>query len=58
MMNGLANHYQMGESTVTFSGVRSNFEFLFHFSMKIFKANSIAPDGTPRSVAILFAYVP
>ena len=29
----------------------SDFEFLFHFSMKILLANKIAPDGTPRSAA-------
>ena len=27
------------------------FHFLFHFSMKVRKANRIAPDGTPRFAA-------
>ena len=34
-----------------FRGVRSDLEFLFHFSMKSLQANRIAPDGTPRSAA-------
>ena len=34
-----------------FRGVRSDFYFLCHFSMKFFCANRIAPDGTPRSAA-------
>ena len=32
--NGLAHHYHLGESTLNFRGIRSNFEFLFHFLMK------------------------
>ena len=44
MMNGLAHHYHLGESTVIFRDVRSDFEFLFHFSMKFFLASRIAPD--------------
>ena len=31
--------------------IRSDFYFFYHFSMKILKANRIAPDGTPRSEA-------
>ena len=34
-----------------FRGVRSDFYFLSHFSMKFLCANRIAPDGTPRSAA-------
>ena len=41
----------MGESTFIFRGVRSDFLNLFNVSMKIFLANRIAPDGTPRSAA-------
>ena len=29
-------------------GIRSDFSFLLHFSMKFMKANKIAPDWTPR----------
>ena len=58
--NGFSHHYQLGESTFVFRGVRSD----FYFSMKFLCANGIAPDGTPHSScgvasgAILFAYVP
>ena len=41
----------MDESTFIFRGIRSDFSFLFHFSMKIMSANRIAPDGTPRFAA-------
>ena len=34
MTNGLAHHYQLGESTFMFRGIRSDFEFLFHFPIK------------------------
>ena len=34
-----------------FRGVRSDFYFLSDFWMKFLCANSIAPDGTPRSAA-------
>ena len=47
-MDGLSHPYQLDESTFIFRGIRSNFSFLFHFSMKIMSANRIAPDGTPR----------
>ena len=43
--------YHLDESTFIFRGIRSNFSFLFHFSMKIKTANRIAPDRTPRFVA-------
>ena len=46
--NGFSHPYHLGESTFSLRGIRSNFSFLFHFSMKIFSANRIAPDGTPR----------
>ena len=48
MTNGLSHHYQIGESTFIFRGVRNDFSFLFHFLMKFLLANGIAPDGTPR----------
>ena len=48
---GFSHHYQLGESTFIFKGVRCEFEFLFHFSMNILYANRIAPDGTPRFAA-------
>ena len=51
MTNGFSHPYQMDESTFTFRGSGSDFSFLFHFSMKIKKANRIASDGTPRFAA-------
>ena len=45
------NPYQLDESTSIFRGIRSNFSFLFHFSMKLMFANRIAPDGTLRYAA-------
>ena len=36
LTNGFSHHYQLEESTFIFRGVRSNFEILFNFSMKIF----------------------
>ena len=41
--------YQLDEPTSIFWGIKSN--FLFHFLMKIIKANRIAPDGTPHLAA-------
>ena len=41
----------MGESTFIIKGIRSDFDFLFYFSMKFLYANRIAPDGTPHSAA-------
>ena len=49
--NGLSHPYQMDESTFIFRGIRNDFSFLFHFSMKIMLANRIAPYGTPRFAA-------
>ena len=51
LTNGFSHYYQLGESTFIFRGVRSDFYFLSHFSMKFLCANRIAPDGTPRSAA-------
>ena len=34
LMNGFSHHYHLGESTFMFRGVRSDLEFLSHFSMK------------------------
>ena len=51
LTNGISHHYQLGESTFIFRGVRGDFQFLFNFSIKILQANRIAPDGTPRSAA-------
>ena len=41
----------MDESIFIFMGIRSNFSFFFHFSMKIIQANRIALDGTPHFAA-------
>ena len=51
LTNGFSHRYQLDESTFTFRGVRIDFYFLSHFSMKFLCANRIAPDGTPRSAA-------
>ena len=51
LTNGFSHHYHLGQSTLIIRGIRSDFEFLFHFSMKFLLANRIAPDGTPRSAA-------
>ena len=51
LTNGFSHHYHLVESTFIFRGVRSDFYFLFNFSMKFLCANRIAPDGTPRSAA-------
>ena len=32
--NGLAHHYHLGGSTFISKGIRSDFTFLFHFSIK------------------------
>ena len=63
LMNGFSHCYQLGESTFIFRGVRSDFYFLSHFSMKFLCANRIAPDMNAAfcgvtSGDILFAYVP
>ena len=49
--NGLSHHYHLDESTLNFRGIRSNFSFLFHISIKIKIANRKALDGTPRFAA-------
>ena len=49
MTNGLDHHYHLGESTFISRGFRGDFKILFHFSMKSFSVNRIAPDGTPHS---------
>ena len=43
--------YHLDESIFIFREIRSNFSFLFHFSMKIKIANKVAPDGTLRFAA-------
>ena len=35
LTNGFSHHYHLEESTFSFRGVRSDFEILFNFSMKI-----------------------
>ena len=49
--NRFSHPYQMGESISIIRGIRGNFSFLFHFSMKILYAYRIAPDGTPSFAA-------
>ena len=43
--------YRTNGPLVIFRGIRSDFQFLNKFLMKIRLANRIAPDGTPRSAA-------
>ena len=50
MTNRFTHHYHLGETTIIFRGVRSDFYFL-PLLMKFLLANRIAPDGTPHSVA-------
>ena len=49
--NGLSHPYHLDGSTFINRSIRSDFSFLFHFSMKFMKANRIAPDGTLRFAA-------
>ena len=51
MSNGFSHHYHLVGSTFFLGGVRCDFSFLSHFSMKFLYANRIAPAGTPRSAA-------
>ena len=39
LMNGISHRYHLDESTFIFRGIRSNFLFVFHFSMKFILAN-------------------
>ena len=43
VVNGFSHPYPLDESIFIFRGIRSNFSFLFHFSIKIMSANRIAP---------------
>ena len=63
LTNGLSHHYQLGDSTFIFRGVRSDFYFSFSFFNEI----SLCKQNSPRwdaafcgvtSGAILFAYFP
>ena len=49
--NGLSHLYHLDESTFIFRGIRGNFSFSFHFSMKFLSANRKASDGTQRFAA-------
>ena len=51
LTTAFSHRYHLGESSIDYRGVRCEFDYLFHFSMNFLKANRIAPDGTPRSVA-------
>ena len=50
-MNELSHPFHLDKSTFSFRGIRNGFSFLFHFLIKLMKANRIDPDGTPRFVA-------
>ena len=49
--NGFSHPYHLDESTFIYRGIRSDFSFLFHFSMEIKIANRIAIDGAPPFAA-------
>ena len=49
--NGFSHPYQLDEFIFIFRGIRSVFQFLFQFLMRIVSANRIAPDGTLRFAA-------
>ena len=51
LTNGFSHHCQLDESTFISRGIRSDFQFLNKFLMKILLANRTAPDGTPRYAA-------
>ena len=51
LTNGFSHHYHLGESIFILRNIKSDFQFLNKFLMKILLANRIAPDGTPRSAA-------
>ena len=48
--------YNQDESSLILRGFRCDFKILFHFSMKFFWANKIAPDGTPRFCRSLYMF--
>ena len=49
MTDGFAHHFNLGESTFSFIGIRDNFKIYFHFFMKVNKANRIwLPDDWSR----------
>ena len=49
MRNRLSHPYLLDESIFILRGSRSEFSFLYHFSMKIMSANRIASDVTPQT---------
>ena len=51
VMNGLSHPYHLDKSTLIFRDIRSDYSFLFHFSMKFMSATRIAPDGMPEFAA-------
>ena len=57
LTNGFSHHYQLGESTFIFRGVRSDFYVLSHFTIKFLCANRITPDGTPLGRRILRRHI-
>ena len=63
MMNVLALHYQLEESTAIFRDIRSDFDFFFPFFGEILLSKQNSPRWDTAfydvtSEAILFAYVP
>ena len=48
LTNAFAHYYHLDESTFILGDIRSDFKFLFTFSLNFLLANTIAPDGTPH----------
>ena len=58
MVNGLAHCYHLGESTVIFRSIRSDFGVLFLFLMKLNSPRWDAAFCGVVSWAILFGHIP
>ena len=63
LTNGFSHHYDLGESTFNFRGVRNDFYFLsdFFYEISLCKQNSPRWDAVfcgVTSGAMLFAYAP
>ena len=54
--NRLSHPYRLDEPISILRGIRSDFSFLFHFSIEFMKTNRITPDGTPRFAFPIWSY--
>ena len=50
LMNGFSHSYHLSQATFVFRGLKNDFYFLSHFSLKFLFANRIAPDGMPGHI--------